>query len=80
MPIYFFDVVNGDPPQRDDMGTRLRDQTEAEIEAACVALELAKDRCAERDFDLQIEIRDEERVLLSRISLSLRSEKPDQTT
>jgi hypothetical protein len=75
MPIYFFDVLNGDPPQRDDTGTRLRDQEEAELEAAWVALELAKTRCAERDFDLHIEIRNEQRVLLSRISLTLRSEK-----
>jgi hypothetical protein len=75
MPIYFFDVLNGDPPHRDDTGTRLRDQEEAELEAACVALELAKKRCSERNFDLHIEIRDEQRVLVSRISLTLRSEK-----
>jgi hypothetical protein len=60
MPKYFFDVINGEGPMRDDEGVDLPDQDAVRREVAMIVTGLARDEVPkEQAVKIVVNVRDE---------------------
>jgi hypothetical protein len=60
MPRYFFDVINGEGPMRDDEGVDLPDQDAVRREVAMIVTGLARDEVPkEQAVKIVVNVRDE---------------------
>ncbi|MDE3854850.1 DUF6894 family protein [Sinorhizobium meliloti] len=60
MPRYFFDVINGEGPMRDDEGVELPDPDAVRREAAKIVTDLARDEVPkEQAVKIVVNVRDE---------------------
>jgi len=60
MPRYFFDVINGEGPMRDDEGVELADLDAVRSEVAKIVTDLARDEVPkEQAVDIVVNARDE---------------------